>query len=660
MPHRKWIWPLLLVSAFIFILSLRQLSDPDLGFHLKYGKWIVENKCIPVTDVSTYTVTQHPYTDLHWLFQVILYGMFKLTGYPGISLLVCFLSLLLSLMVLLRLRLFKIPLSITCIAVFCAFLVIDPRIAPRPEMVTFLLLTGTLFILDRYYEQRKNMLYLLPAIMLSWCNMHALFILGLIVMAVYFISALVRDGKPDKKLLMWISISFLACFLNPYGIKGFSLPVELLTRFDPNNIYNQHIQEFMPFFNQPHFVLRDYMFMGLLGITIVFTMLTFTKRKQHELLLLVLFGFLAVGSVRNIPLFVLISIPIICREADELSGRIRRWPKILAVTSYLLMIMIPMALIPRLLTNAWYISNNSFNKTGMGLNVSHQPTQASAFLLNNHLGGRILNSIGLGGWLSWALPQPVFIDGRLEVMQEPLYYEITESWNGGLSKLIDKYQPDLIIYNYLKYYPWTVQIKQLGGWRLIYADGLAAIFAHDTYAPQIPEIDISKLPSQDNASDHLYVNNWIHGFYQPTDYASIDQLHLRMFSFQIKSACQWKKNSENAVIFFNSANLKYEKGDISGALADFDRAIRLQPGYSKAYNNRGILRAAALKDYPGALSDFDKAIVLSPEYGDAYLGRGTVYLLLKNVAAACNDWTTARSLGNLKAARLIELHCARQ
>src|SRR5665647_2324346 len=98
MPQRRWIWPMLLVSVFIFTLSLRQLSDPDLGFHLKYGRWIVTNLQIPVTDQSTYTVAQHPYTDLHWLFQVILYGVFKLSGYDGISLFVCFLSLTLSLL----------------------------------------------------------------------------------------------------------------------------------------------------------------------------------------------------------------------------------------------------------------------------------------------------------------------------------------------------------------------------------------------------------------------------------------------------------------------------------------------------------------------------------------------------------------------------------
>ena len=415
----------------------------------------------------------------------------------------------------------------------------------------------------------------------------------------------------------------------------------------------------MPFFSQPHFVIRDYLFMGLLGSTAIMTFLTIDSRKPHEFILLTLFGFLAIGSIRNIPLFVLIAIPIVSKQTSELSGRIPVWRKGFSLALYFLMIVIPLAMIPRLITNAYYISNNSFNKTGMGINMVHQPAQAAQFLLNNHLDGRILNSIGFGGWLSWTLPQPVFIDGRLEVMQEQIYREVTESWHGGLAKMINEYQPQLIIYNHLKYYPWTLQLKEMSGWRLIYLDGLAAIFASNTYAKEIPELELSQLPSTDVLTTPKNFNNWLQGFYQQTDFSSIDLLHQALFRHQMNSARQGKKNSEQAVNFFNTANLKYTNGDIDGALADYDTAIMFQPCYSKAYNNRGILRVIALKDYHGAIIDFDKAIEFNQGYGDAYLGRGTAYFLLGDIKMACTNWNSARSLGSPQAGRLIELHCNR-
>ena len=659
MPVRKWIGPMVLVSVFIFVLSLRQLSDPDLGFHLKYGRWIVANHCVPATDQSTYTVSQHPYIDLQWLFQVMLYGMFTLTGYAGISLFVCLLSLLLSLLLLLRQRSSGIPPSIIITAMFATFLMIEPRIAPRPEMVTFLFLTGILFILDRYFETRKNLLCLLPVIMLLWCNMHALFILGVIVMGVYFISILYRDRKPDKPLLAWMIVSCLVCFINPYGIKGFVFPVELLTRFDPNNIFNQHIQEFMPFFAQPHFVMRDYLFMALLGVSLPGMFLSFKRRRLHEIMLLILFGFLAVGSIRNIPLFVLVAIPVIGDNAVLLTGKTRMARKGPGLALFALMIILPLAFIPRLLTNAFYTENNSFNRTGMGINRQHRPVQAATFLLDHHLNGRILNSIGFGGWLSWVLPQPVFMDGRLEVMQESIYRKVTQSWNGGLAGLIGEYQPQLIVYNYANYYPWTRQLKEMNDWRLIYADGTAAIFASSGYAREIPELDLSTLPAIDIRGVKRTFHDWLQGFYRPTDDEADVRNHLALFRSQMTLPGQGNGNTAKAAGFFNSANLKYHNGDIRGAMADYDTAIMLQPGYAKAFNNRGILRASSLKDYTGAIADFTRAAAINPGYGDAYLGRGTVYFFMKDLPAARSDWEKARALGNVQAARLLGLHATR-
>ena len=226
MSVRRWILPLVLVSVLVFVLSLRQLSDPDLGFHLKYGEWIVLNHTVPVHDLSTYTVQDHVYLDMHWLFQVVLYGTFRMGGYSAISFLVCGLSMLLYLLLWLRLKSLGIPRAGTGIALVCAFLIIDPRIAPRPEMLTFLFMVLIPMILDEYVKRRKNLLYILPLIMVLWCNMHALFILGLIIIWVYFISDLIRSRKADRKLLLWTVVSCFACLINPYGIKGFVLPIE--------------------------------------------------------------------------------------------------------------------------------------------------------------------------------------------------------------------------------------------------------------------------------------------------------------------------------------------------------------------------------------------------------------------------------------------------
>ena len=46
--------------------------------------------------------------------------------------------------------------------------------------------------------------------------------------------------------------------------------------------------------------------------------------------------------------------------------------------------------------------------------------------------------------------------------------------------------------------------------------------------------------------------------------------------------------------YFDSAKIKYDRGDYTGAIADYDKAIELDPNYALAYMNRGIAKAQKL------------------------------------------------------------------
>jgi tetratricopeptide (TPR) repeat protein len=65
------------------------------------------------------------------------------------------------------------------------------------------------------------------------------------------------------------------------------------------------------------------------------------------------------------------------------------------------------------------------------------------------------------------------------------------------------------------------------------------------------------------------------------------------------------------------------KGDLEGALKDYNHAVELKPDLPVAYNNRGLVKRA-VGNLEGALSDFDKAIELKPDFGPAYSNRGLV------------------------------------
>jgi tetratricopeptide (TPR) repeat protein len=66
---------------------------------------------------------------------------------------------------------------------------------------------------------------------------------------------------------------------------------------------------------------------------------------------------------------------------------------------------------------------------------------------------------------------------------------------------------------------------------------------------------------------------------------------------------------------------RLNKGDLEGALTDFDRAIELKPDLAKAYANRALTRYA-LDNERGAEADAAKAIELDPADPRAYIVLG--------------------------------------
>src|ERR1043166_1930531 len=66
---------------------------------------------------------------------------------------------------------------------------------------------------------------------------------------------------------------------------------------------------------------------------------------------------------------------------------------------------------------------------------------------------------------------------------------------------------------------------------------------------------------------------------------------------------------EDANAYNNRGNAKDAKGDLDGAIADYDRAIELDPKYASAYYNRGDAKDDK-GDLDGAIADFKRATEL--------------------------------------------------
>ena len=99
-------------------------------------------------------------------------------------------------------------------------------------------------------------------------------------------------------------------------------------------------------------------------------------------------------------------------------------------------------------------------------------------------------------------------------------------------------------------------------------------------------------------------------------------------------------NRKNSILISQQARGKEAIGDYLGAIADYSKAIELEPEIAALYYNRGTTESE-LGKYRDALADYSKAIELDPGFGDAYHNRGGTKFRLKDTAGAIKDYTKA-------------------
>ncbi len=99
-----------------------------------------------------------------------------------------------------------------------------------------------------------------------------------------------------------------------------------------------------------------------------------------------------------------------------------------------------------------------------------------------------------------------------------------------------------------------------------------------------------------------------------------------------------------AIAYNNRGNIKLAKGDLNGAMADYNHAIELNPNIALAYNNRGLVKFRE-GDFDGAIREYNRAIQLDSNYGLAYRNRGNAKRKKGDLNGAISDYNQAIKLG---------------
>jgi len=99
----------------------------------------------------------------------------------------------------------------------------------------------------------------------------------------------------------------------------------------------------------------------------------------------------------------------------------------------------------------------------------------------------------------------------------------------------------------------------------------------------------------------------------------------------------------SAFEWLESGYKNHIQGDLKMAIADYTKAIELNPKFDLAYNNRGVTYHM-LGKYNEALVEYNKAIELNPKYADAYNNRGMAYHVLGKYKEAFADYNKSTEL----------------
>jgi len=477
-------------TIFLFILALCfvfNVVDPDFFARIMQGDAFWQTGHILFNDPFSYTET-HKWIDHEWGSSVIFAFVQNIFGYGGQILLkaiILFLIIFFSFKIInLNEKMKEKPINI----LFCIFLIYAFQTllvsGIRCHFFTFLLFTVFLYILELVRKQNKTkLLYILPLMMIIWCNIHGGCVSGIGLIVMYAVGEALNK-KPFVKYILPALLCFLATFVNPYGIEyvKFLLMATTMNRADVN--------EWKPLFSTSFTSLLPF------KIFITGTILLFIERITRDIkgkidyteyITLLAVIYLGLAHIKQTPFVAIVATAYLYKDLCHLYERAKFTQNIkntnsvirdlLMKTLYIFFISISVILI--------------FTGSNVPKNIGYFPYKTMEFIKDNNLRGKILNEFGTGSYIAYKLyPEMlIFIDGRYEevyydisVKQNDNFYIPNDNWaetlkvSGGADYVI-------VRQDFMAYENMLNEAKK-GNYKEIFNDGIFALFAKNEIVKQ--------------------------------------------------------------------------------------------------------------------------------------------------------------------------------
>jgi hypothetical protein len=280
------------------------------------GEIIASSRAIPRTDLFSFTAAGQTFVVQNWLGEILYWFTYRLGGFP---LLVCVNTLLLAAALLPILLLCREATSNTRIAVLASFVSSFVFFGNmRPQVFSFVLFALFYWVLMGYKRGVRDGLWVLPALMVLWVNLHGAFVLGLGLMLLFLAAETWRRiTNPAGEVLSWgrlrkLGLVFVTCFaatlVNPEFHRLYDYVRVVMS--DPSS--QQFVAEWQPpSIKSVQGVLSFY---ALFLLSIPLMMYARRRPDLTELCLFVGFGIFGLTASRNTIWFGIVMPPILAGQ----------------------------------------------------------------------------------------------------------------------------------------------------------------------------------------------------------------------------------------------------------------------------------------------------------------------------------------------------------
>jgi hypothetical protein len=409
------------VFAGLLVAVCRTWGDPDLWGHVRFGGDILSGG---MSRQDTYSFTSDiPWVNHEWLAEVVMHASWAIAGNTGLvglklAIVICLVGLVAT-----SLRADSVPPVLRDLLVATALVGTWARIyVIRPQLFSLLLFAGLLWVLRSAERGQVRRLWILPAFFAVWVNMHGGWIVGVATLGLWTAFRLMplasrhttteQRGRTPQIPVLYVAgaalLSLAATLANPYGFRMWSFLAETVRLERPS------IGDWRPLVSSgPEVVMPWIAAAAFAAVALI------RRRAPIDLCHVAIVMALAAGSIRVNRLDIFFTLSVVMLLARQIGGSVRRDPAAAGARAIRPAVAVPIIAAISGVAVATGLAYPQSPLRCVRLDGPWMPErEAGAFILRNHLSGRLLAWFDWGEYAIWHFsPQlKVSIDGRRETV----------------------------------------------------------------------------------------------------------------------------------------------------------------------------------------------------------------------------------------------------